>query len=139
MLELCTETHLSAENADKLRGALGGVAQGKSVLALWIFDAASEHGMSRENANIAARKAGFKPTKKLLDKVYKANAKLTKLEAAIIEVLAPKKEHSTTAHMLKPSLRKYGFSYGPEGKQVIGMAIGRMKKKGISANYAALK
>ncbi len=65
---------------------------------------------------------------------------LTSLEKAIVEILEKcQRENSLTTHSIKFKLQKYGFSYGPKGKSIVGMAIGRMKKKGIVANYNALQ
>lgn len=62
-----------------------------------------------------------------------------KLEPAIVEVLKNKKAKSTFPHMISHELKKFGFCYGSKGKQIVGMAIGRMRAKGVEANYAALK
>lgn len=63
---------------------------------------------------------------------------MTELEGKIVEYLKNKSPRSVTSHRMSNSIGDRS-KYGPRGKQIIGMAVGRMKKKGIGANYGAMK
>ncbi len=63
---------------------------------------------------------------------------MTELEIEIVEFLKGKRPRSITAHNMSRHVGKKRH-YGPNGKQIVGMAVGRMRKKGIEANYAAMK
>lgn len=64
---------------------------------------------------------------------------MTKLEESIANVLKGKASRSMTSFDIHRALRQYGIVYGPRGKQIVGMAIGRMRRKGVEANYSAWK
>lgn len=63
---------------------------------------------------------------------------MTELESEIVEFLRNRRPRSTTSHVVSRNVGKKN-RYGPNGKQIIGMTIGRMRKKGIEANYGAMK
>ncbi len=63
---------------------------------------------------------------------------MTELESEIVEFLRNKRSDSITAYHMSFHVGKKKH-YGPNGKQIIGMAVGRMRKKGIEANYVAMK
>jgi len=63
---------------------------------------------------------------------------MTELEQMIVDYLKPKRSRSVTSHQISHGLN-LNNRYGARGKQIVGMTIGRMRKKGIEANYGALK
>ena len=63
---------------------------------------------------------------------------MTELEEEIVEYLKGRPSRSTTAHQMSHFVGQKRH-YGPKGKQIVGMAVGRMRKKGIDFNWGAMK
>ncbi len=63
---------------------------------------------------------------------------MTKLEQEIVDFLDGRKSRTVTAHTMSHHVGRKRH-YGPKGKQIVGMAVGRMRKKGIDFNWGAMK
>lgn len=62
---------------------------------------------------------------------------MTELEEKIVKYLDGRPPRSTNSFRMAKVIGDKS-KYGPRGKQILGMAVGRMKAKGIEANYGAL-
>ena len=63
---------------------------------------------------------------------------MTDLEQKIYDNLKNREPRSVTSHKIAHFLKLH-LKYGTKAKQIVGMTIGRMVKKGIDVNYKAIK